>query len=114
MRRLTAGLAALARRYDKPILFTEIGYRSTADAAIDPWRWPTTADASKERIDAQLQANCYRAFFDVVWREPWFDGTYFWKWYPTPPRHSQGLATGFTPQGKPALEVLRQSFAHTR
>lgn len=27
-------------RFNKPVLFTEIGYRSTSDAAIEPWRWP--------------------------------------------------------------------------
>jgi len=110
-RKRLPGLATLARRYDKPILFTEIGYRSTPDAAIDPWRWPAFSDQTKVRADDALQARCYQAFFDVVWPEPWFGGAYFWKWYPTPPHHPQRLAIGFTPQGKPALEILRQGFA---
>lgn len=104
-------LATLAQRFGKPIVFTEIGYRSTPDAAVDPWRWPDFSDASKYRTDNTLQARCYQAFFDVVWPQPWFGGAYFWKWYPAPPRHPQRLTVGFTPQGKPALEVLRQGFA---
>src|SRR5262249_28895385 len=32
-------LAALSRRFDRPVLFTEIGYASAPGAAARPWAW---------------------------------------------------------------------------
>jgi len=32
-------IESLQRRHDKPVLFTEIGYRSVAGTAIAPWDW---------------------------------------------------------------------------
>jgi hypothetical protein len=91
-------------KFRKPVLFTELGYRSTPDAAIEPWRWP----GKEEEISMQTQADCYRAFFHKVWSQDWIAGVYFWKWYPHPPKHL--TAGDFTPQGKPAEEVLKDWF----
>jgi hypothetical protein len=102
-----APLAALDRIhtvYGKPILFTEIGYRNTSDAAIDPWRWPNEDD--QRQVDNSMQADCYRAFFKAVWHQPWFAGAHFWKWYPGGSRH----AVDFSPQNKPAESVLQDYF----
>lgn len=93
------------KRFRKPVLFTELGYRSTADAAIEPWRWPET----KEDVSLQTQANCYEAFFQKVWSREWFAGVYFWKWYPHLPKSP--MKGDFTPQGKPAAVVLKNWFA---
>jgi hypothetical protein len=90
--------------FQKPVIFTELGYRSTPDAAIEPWRWPQ----GDEDISFEAQANCYEAFFQTAWREPWIAGVYFWKWYPHTPRRE--VQSDFTPQGKPALEVMRKWF----
>ena len=57
----------------------------------------------------ETQANCYKAFFHKVWPLEWIVGVYFWKWYPHPPKYpTEG---DFTPQGKPAEEVLKNWFA---
>lgn len=102
-------LAALHRRTGRPILFTEIGYRSVAGAAIAPWQWPE--EATGEAVDLATQARCYQAFFEVVWPEPWLAGAYFWKWYPRAKAHwESSWETDFTPQGKPAEEVLRRYY----
>ena len=93
------------KKFRKPILFTELGYKSTPDAAIEPWRWPER----QEEVSLETQANCYKAFFHRVWPLEWIAGVYFWKWYPHPPKHpTEG---DFTPQGKPAEEVLKDGFA---
>lgn len=104
-----AQIEELHDRVGKPVVFTEIGYRSTADAAIEPWRWPRRGRGGQvEAVDLEVQSRCYEAFFRAVWPRPWLAGAYFWKWYP-----SGGPGAGdpdFTPQGKPALEVLRRAF----
>lgn len=92
------------RRVGKPVIFTEIGYKSTVDGAIRPWEWPQRDMAS--RVDLRTQANGYRAFFEVFWGRDWLAGVYFWKWYPARDGSGVGREFGFTPQGKPAEKIL--------
>lgn len=100
------GLERLSRRWKKPIVFTEIGYRSMPDAAVEPWAWtPRRGDGEP---DDETQAALYRAFFDGPWKSPWMAGAYIWKWYgdgPSP-RH----ALDFTPQGKSSEGIIREAF----
>jgi hypothetical protein len=90
----------------KPVLFTEIGYRSDTNVGIEPWVWPK--EVSGAEISDACQANCYRAFFETVWKQPWMAGVYFWKWYPHGPRRMAQL--DFTPQNKEAEKVLANGF----
>jgi len=85
----------------KPIVFTEAGYRSTADGPVEPWLWHSDAPVS-----AEVQAACYEAMFEVFWKQPWFDGAFIWKWYPYPERRTGRRVGDFTPQGKPAEAVM--------
>lgn len=96
-------------RFNKRVVFTEIGYRSEPDAAIEPWRWPRRV-AIADEVDFQTQARCYEAFFRVFWNRPWFAGAYFWKWYPNHRRTGGMREIDFTPQNKPAQEVLARWF----
>jgi hypothetical protein len=107
-----ARIEAVSRKFGRPVVFTELGYKSTADAAIRPWEWPEHASTPQgaPAVDLEMQARAYRAFFDVVWQRPWFLGCYFWKWYPDPTGRRRVQGIDFTPQGKPALEILRQGY----
>lgn len=102
-------------QYDKPILFTEVGYKSTKDAGIDPWEWPQRINAEeREKIfSEETQANAYQALFDEVMDEPWFAGLHIWKWYPNygNSRNSSEFNIDFTPQKKQAEQVIIDSFA---
>ena len=98
-------LAALHRKTGKPILFTEIGYRSARTTAEAPWLWPEEDGGVPP--DSTLQARCYRAFLSTMQDTPWFAGAIIWKWHP---RDSRRTSTDFTPQGKPAERVLRRWF----
>jgi hypothetical protein len=100
-----AALAEVHRRTGKPILFTEVGYRSARSAAEAPWRWPE--EEGGVAPDSALQARCYRAFLSAMDQTPWFAGALIWKWHP---RGSQRDPTAFTPQGKPAERVLYRWF----
>ncbi|MEM1269734.1 MAG: hypothetical protein AAGI08_06770 [Bacteroidota bacterium] len=106
-------LETLQREAGKPLMFTELGYRSVPFAASEPWTWPSRADRGSVRPDLQLQADLYEAFFQAFWSEPWFAGSIIWKWYPEGAHDDERRAIDFTPQDKPAAEVLRQYYAGT-
>lgn len=97
-------LARFARARRRPIVFTEVGYRSMRGAAAAPWD-----EAARRDVDLDEQRRCYAAF-RRVWRTAppeLLGGVYFWNWYgwggPT--------SRGYTPRGKPALDELRKFFA---
>ena len=102
-------LAQMSRRLGKPILFTEIGYRSVPTAATRPWEWPRRGETGA--VDLELQSRAYEAFFRTFWSEEWFAGAYFWKWFPKHAASGGAGHRGFTPQNKPAEAVLRRWYA---
>lgn len=102
----------LHTRYHKPILFTEIGYKSTPNAAIDPWEWVDKIPAKHRTLSLETQANCYEAFFRTFWHRKWFAGAHFWQWRTGSRRyHGQLDNFDFTPQNKPAEQTLSKWFA---
>lgn len=113
-------LEELAARYGKPVIFTEIGYRSAPDAAIEPWRWPQrpyphgAAPLRPGEVDLETQARCYEAFFQTFWGRGWFGGAYFWKWYPKYRGDGDWFLADFTPQFKPAQEVMTRWYGGSR
>jgi hypothetical protein len=106
-----AAMQRLAARIDRPILFTELGYRNVSYAAAEPWRWPSRQEAGT-RADS-LQARLYQAFFESLWHEPWFAGAILWKWHPEGARGRRiADRLGFSPQNKPAEQVIARWFNH--
>ena len=91
-------------KWQKPILFTEIGYRSNDNALEKPWE----TDYSKP-INEELQARAYQAFFEQINHEPWFAGAYIWKWE-TGTHHMGEYKDSFTPQNKLAEKVIERNF----
>lgn len=104
-------LQALAAGTGRRVVFTEAGYKSLAGGLAEPWEWSTEGD-----LDLALQRDAYQALFDVFWERPWFGGTFMWKWHPQvgrPAQPPERHARDFTPQGKPALEVMRRVYAES-
>ncbi|WP_245590622.1 glycoside hydrolase family 113 [Adhaeribacter aquaticus] len=95
----------IAKKYNKPIVFTEAGYKNTTDAAIEPWAWPKRGETNLENESAETQASCYEALFQSVWQKSWFSGMFIWKWYPKV-RDNNRDHRDFTPQHKPAEKTL--------
>ncbi len=95
----------VVRKYQKPVMFTEIGYVNTVDAAVEPWVWPS--ERKETELSEDMQALCYEAFFETAWKESWMAGVFFWKWYPDG-RHRN---PDFTPQGKKAEQVMQKYFS---
>ena len=105
---IAARLERLHARTGRPIVFTEVGYKSLTDSLDEPWIWQTQGTA-----DFALQRDAYAAMFASVWDRPWFGGAFVWKWHPelgAPPAPPVGRERDFTPQGKPALEVIRSYY----
>jgi hypothetical protein len=98
-------IAQVQRRYNRPVVFTEAGYRAIPTAAAAPWEWPDPRKPQPD--DSETQAACYEALFQSCWRQPWFAGMFIWKWYPTlsVEGHRRRRAD-FTPQHRPAEQVL--------
>jgi hypothetical protein len=100
-----ARLETLSSRFHKPVLFTEIGYRSADGAAWRQWELPRNAPAN---LDAQKAA--YEAFFEAAWPKPWLLGAYPWKWF-SYPEHSDGRDNDYFLENKPAEEVVRRYYS---
>ena len=86
---------------EKPILLTEIGYRSAVGAAAKPW------DYSEKGVpDQDLQALLYEVMFEKVFSLDFVAGAFIWKWFPDESRLNPEN-TGYTPQKKEAEKVLK-------
>ena len=108
-RKVQARVRALADTWQRPILFTEIGYTTRRDPAVRPWEWP---DAMKGvRVDEVAQADAYRALVAPLLDEPRFMGFFVWRVYADPDDVSQEAEWGFSPRGKLAELVMRDAFA---
>jgi hypothetical protein len=105
---IVASLASLAARWQKPVILTEIGYRSIDGTALHPWDWQIEGS-----VDLQEQADCYRAAFESVYDQPWFGGMYWWSWSPDPLEGGPN-DDGYSPHDKPAEDVLRRWFGGLR
>ncbi len=91
-------LEALSIKHDRPILFTEYGYRNVDFAAAEPWK------ESDENRNDEAQANAYEALYNVFATQKWFAGGYVWKWYIEKPRRQKEV--DYTPQNKLAESVI--------
>lgn len=99
-------LMTYALKYQKPILFTEFGYRSVDFAGRAPW----SVDRIEQQVNLEAQKILTTALFEAFWHEDWFAGGFVWKWF-----HNHETVGGaddnrFTPQNKPSEEVIREFY----
>jgi hypothetical protein len=99
----------LAATWRKPVLFSEIGYTTRTDPAVEPWLWPDAM--SDVHVDEAAQAQAYRALLEPILDEPYFAGFFVWRMYSDPDDTSQEAPWGFSPRGKQAESVVRDAFA---
>lgn len=98
-------LKSFSEKNGAAILFTEWGYRSTDYCAYEPW------DYSKQSpYNPKAQANAYKAVFEALWEEDWFAGGFLWKWYPNHNKAGGEYNVKFTPQNKPAEQMIKEYF----
>ena len=69
-------LKNLYRRYNRKIIFTEIGYKSVDGTTIKPWEWK-----KDKRINQEQQARAFEAFFRVFSKADYFVDFFMWKYF---------------------------------
>ncbi len=94
-------LQDLAMTHQRPVLLTEVGYKSVQGTTQEPWQWPDF-DATP---DPAMQAKAYRAILESFSEQSGFSGLFWWNWL-TEPEPGEKFRNGFTPQGKEAEKVL--------
>ena len=109
--RKSSDLAGFSARFNKPILFTEIGYKSTMDGASKPWEWiDYYNNGATFEQSFQTQSNAYQSVFETVWHENWFAGMHLWQWRGDGRNRRDRNRLDFTPQNKPAEQVIAEGF----
>ncbi len=96
----------LSESYKRPVLFTEFGYRSMDFTAKKPW----LVGRGEEGVNLEAQVNAKKAIFETFWEEDWFAGGFVWKWFTNHERSGGPDDNRFTPQNKPAQEVISTFF----
>lgn len=106
---LQAGCAAFAKkvekvlkRFPKPLLITELGYRSVTA----PWQHPHE-EAGDRAFNAEDQARAYEATFQALEDKEWCKGLFWWKWSTFLDDMEPGDRR-FIPYKKPAEAVVRK------
>jgi hypothetical protein len=93
---------SLSLQYDRPLMFTETGYRSLDGTNIRPGGWTVT-----NAQDVQEQYDAFEAFFHVWSGEgSWFLGAHIWDWDPS----NVYAPTGYSPMDKPAEQLITDWF----
>ncbi|MRI01799.1 glycoside hydrolase [Kriegella sp. EG-1] len=96
----------LSKKVNKPVVFTEFGYRSMDFTAKKPW----LVDRNEDQVNFEGQAIATKVLFDEFWSEDWFAGGYVWKWFVNHDKVGGATDNRFTPQNKKAEEVIRNHF----
>ncbi len=102
-----AGVKNVSKKYDKPILFTEFGYRSVDYSGRAPW----VSDRTMTKVNLDAQKYAMSALFETFWDEPWFAGGFVWKWFHNHKKRGGANDNRFTPQNKPAEEIIKDYYA---
>lgn len=101
---IQSNVLGFARKMNKPLVFTEVGWCSIANAAHEPWDY--TRD--DEPINTELQRRLYEGFFRSWHGKKDFGGFIIWEWTPGDGGPDN---RGYTPENKPAEKVLREWLA---
>lgn len=95
-------ITPLYQKWNKPIWFTEVGYKSISGANTNPGDWQKTGG-----LDLQGQAALYQALFTYWTDKPYLKGITFWEWTSNP-NGGGSSNTDYTPQNKPAEAIIKQ------
>ena len=92
---------------NKPVLFTEYGYRSVDYNGVKPWE----SNRIVEKVNLEAQRNATEAIYNQFWKEEWFAGGFVWKWFHKHREVGGKENNRFTPQNKPAEWLLKKLYA---
>lgn len=92
------------QQYQKPVLLTEIGYRSINEANKEPFSYDYAGAPNM-----QIQADLFEALFSFWNNQAWMSGIHLWDWL-TNPNAGGPNDQGYTPQNKLAENVITEWF----
>lgn len=74
-------LRAFSEATGRPIVFTELGYNVSLQAAKEPWAYRQARGPERARAEA-LQERCLRVALQTMEAErDWLRGAFLWKWF---------------------------------
>lgn len=100
---IVSRLGQLSGKWNRPVIFTEVGYQNLDGTNLTPWETTGT------EVDFKGQANCYQAVFEAFEGQEWWHGVFWWAWKVHSDR-SSALTADFTSHNKPAESILRQHY----
>ena len=102
---------AVSEKFDRPILFAEIGICSLDHVGIysKPWYYGCVGPSAETHVDQSVQAKYYEAFFQAVYTQSWLRGVFFWKWL-SDPNDGGPQNANFTPHNKTAEAIMKKYF----
>lgn len=103
--KIIAKIDRVYKKYKKPVLFTELGFRSVEA----PWKQPHE-EAGSKAFNATHQARAYRIFSESMRGQPWCRGMFWWKW-PTIMTNQGDSDRRFIPYQKPAEDVVKAFYS---
>ena len=80
----------------KPVIFTEIGYTSSDGCNKEPWK------ITSEIKDELEQAQSLKAALLVMTKKDWFEGLYWWGYFP----QTEATDLGYSLKGKKGEKIL--------
>lgn len=103
---------ACHEKYNKPIMFAEIGVRNEQGCTEYPWDFHDRMDRP---IDEDEQALFYETSMETMWEEDYFGGFFWWDWKAKlTPDDQIKTNRDFTIYGKKAEKVLAEWYAKDR
>ncbi|MDB5188325.1 MAG: hypothetical protein JWO50_845 [Candidatus Kaiserbacteria bacterium] len=97
-------IKGFAAQVGKPIIFTEVGYRSIEGSYNNPWDYNRSSP-----ISMQTQANAYEALFSYWNNYSYMQGVYLWDWKSNASAGGPG-SNEYTPQNKTAESIMTKYF----
>ncbi len=101
-------LEKVQQQADKPLIFTEIGFKSVKT----PWLAPH-APSDNTPYFGEHQKMCYEIVMQNIDQKPWIKGIFWWK-FPSYLEYRGPENDDFTPNRKPAEAVVKQWFGKNK
>ncbi|HXE54012.1 MAG TPA: hypothetical protein VN541_13405 [Tepidisphaeraceae bacterium] len=101
---LRKAILGFGAKIQKPVIMLEVGWCSMGNAVTEPWDYTQVT----EPLDLDIQKRLYESYFESWYGQPGLGGFMIWAWTPNA---SGPQDRGYTPEGKPAEQVLRSWLA---
>ena len=99
-------IALLSNKFQKKVIFTEIGFKSVEGSAINPWEWKSNA-----KVSFSEQAKAFESTFKVFKYKDYLAGMFIWKYFTDMDSYEKSnVEKGFTPYKKKSETVISDYF----